>query len=46
MKEIDDLSLNASELLPCVLIKKKITEKDRTLKSVNKHLREDKNIAM
>lgn len=32
MEEIKDLSINASELLPCVLIKKKITENGQNFK--------------
>lgn len=46
MEEIKDLSINASELLPCVLIKKKSQKMDRTLKSGNKHLREDISMVM
>jgi len=45
MKEIEDLSVNASELLPCVLIKKS-QKIDRDLKSSNKHPRENINTAM
>lgn len=40
MKEIEALSINTSELLAHVLIKKS-QEMGRTLKSGNKHLRED-----
>lgn len=46
MKEIDDLFVNALELLPRVLIKKKITEMGIIFKSGNKYQREDISKAM